>query len=315
MKIKLTLIIVCYTTLLFSQKAKFIEKELSIPSKKVTVNGNLLVPTGDKKIPLVIIIPGSGVSDRDGNQKGSRGNSLKYLAQELAKNSIASYRYDKSAIAMLKSGKFKEEDGSFDDFIDDAKAVINYFKGKKQFSKIIFVGHSQGSLVGMIAAQGRADGYVSLAGAGRPIDKVITEQILNQSPMFKDDLKKTFDSLRVGKIDENFNPMLVSIFRNSLQPFWMSWMKYNPQLEIKKLNIPILIVNGTKDIQVPITDAELLHKATNKSQLELIENMNHVFKEVTVNDRMENIAAYNNTDLPTMQVLIKVITKFVNSIN
>ena len=84
--------------------------------------------------------------------------------------------------------------------------------------------------------------------------------------------------------------------------------------EIKKLNIPILIVNGTKDIQIPVTDAELLHKANSKSQLQLIENMNHVFKKVMVDDRMKNITTYNNADLPTMLELITVITKFVNSI-
>lgn len=314
MKAKLLIIIFLYSTSLFSQESKFIDKELNIPSKKVTVNGNLLAPPGDKKAPLVIIIPGSGANDRNGNQQGGKGNSLKYLSEGLAEKGIATYRYDKSAIALLKKGNFKEEDVTFDDFIDDAIAVVDYFKSKEKFKKIIVTGHSQGSLVAMIAAQNRADGYISIAGAGRPIDEVLTEQIVNQAPMLKDDLKKTFDSLRVGIIDEKFNPMLVSVFRKTLQPFWMSWMKYNPQLEIKKLTIPILIVNGTKDIQVPVTDAKLLHKANNKSQLQLIEDMNHVFKEVKVDDRMQNIATYNNIDLPIIPKLIEVINKFVNSI-
>ena len=310
MKIKILFLIGLFSGLLFSQEQQFFEKEIHIPSKKVTVNGALLSPETIKKIPLVIIIPGSGANDRDGNQTGGKGNSLKYLAEGLAIHNIATYRYDKSAIALIKKKDFKEEDGSFDDFIDDAIAVIDYFKDKEQFSKIIFAGHSQGSLVAMMASPLRADAYISIAGAGRPINEVLLEQLLIQAPAWKDDITKTLDSLKNGKIDENFNPLLASIFRKSLQPFWISWMKYNPQDEVKKLTIPILIINGTKDIQVPVSDAELLHKANSASELKIIESMNHVFKEVK-GDRNENIATYSNSELPIMKELITVITKFV----
>lgn len=288
----------------------FIEKEIHILSKKVIVNGTLLSPDSTEKVPLIIIIPSSGINDRDGNQVGGKANSLKFLAEELANNQIATYRYDKSAIALLKKKNFKEEDVTFDDFIDDAVAVVDYFIEQQQFSKIIFAGHSQGSLVAMLASKSKVDAYISIAGAGRPIDEVLTEQILSQSPMFKNDLKKTFDLMRLGEIDKNFNPMLVSIFRKSLQPFWISWMKYNPQEELEKLKMPVLIINGTKDIQVPVSDAELLHKVNNASELQIIEYMNHVFKEVK-GDRNENIATYNNSELPIMTELITVITKFV----
>ncbi|MCF6348647.1 MAG: alpha/beta hydrolase [Flavobacteriaceae bacterium] len=312
MKIKFIIILVIFfIDTSFSQD--FIEKEILIPSKKVTVNGTLLSPSTNDKVPLVIIIPGSGINDRDGNQVGGKANSLKFLAEGLATYQIATYRYDKSTIALLKKEDFKEEDVTFDDFIDDAIAVVDYFKDKKQFSKVIFAGHSQGSLVAMLASKSKADAYISIAGAGRPIDEVLTEQILAQSSMFKDDLKKTFDLMRSGKIDENFNPMLISIFRKSLQPFWISWMKYNPLDEIKKLEIPVLIINGTKDIQVSVSDAELLHKANNTSELQIIELMNHIFKEVK-GDRSENIGTYNNSELPIMEELVTVITKFVTQI-
>ena len=314
MKLKITLLICLYTVLLRAQTHKFVAVELNIPSEKVIVNGTLLSPEVTRNVPLVIIIPGSGLSDRDGNQVGAKGNSLKYLAEGFASNDIASYRFDKSTIVLAKKEGFKEDAINFDDFITDAVNVIRYFKTQNEFSKIIIAGHSQGSLVGMVASEVGANAFISLAGAGRSIDEIITEQVVKQSPMFKDDIAKTFGILHTGKIDENFNPLLTSIFRKSLQPFWMSWMKYNPQEEIKKLNIPILIINGTKDIQVPVSDAKLLHKANAKSELHLIENMNHVFKEVTVDGRIENIATYSKTDLPTMIELIDVITKFVNRI-
>ena len=296
------------------QEQKNKEKEINIPSEKVTVNGTLLSPDSNVKVPLVIIIPGSGANDRDGNQASLKNNSLKYLAEGLAKNKIATYRYDKSALALKKKEDFKEEDVVFDDFINDAIAVVNYFKGKKQFSTITFAGHSQGSLVAMIASKSRADAFISIAGAGRQIDEILIEQVVKQSPIFEEDLKKTFDSLRLGKIDEDFNPMLVSIFRKSLQPFWISWIKYNPQEEIKKLNIPILIINGTRDIQVQISEAELLHKANDDSELLIIENMNHILKEVKTDDRNDNIATYSNAELTIKEELVKGIAKFVTQI-
>jgi fermentation-respiration switch protein FrsA (DUF1100 family) len=105
--------------------------------------------------------------------------------------------------------------------------------------------------------------------------------------------------------------MLAAIFRPSIQDFLIEWMQYNPQEEIKKLKIPILIINGTNDIQISIEEAKLLHQAAIGSQLELIENMNHIFKEIKGNI-VENQLSYTNPDLPVMHKLINVIVTFVN---
>ena len=106
--------------------------------------------------------------------------------------------------------------------------------------------------------------------------------------------------------------MLASLFRESVQPYMISWIKYNPQEEIKKLQLPILIINGTKDIQVPPSDAELLHKANPKSTLKIIENMNHIFKEIKVDE--DNVKSYSDPKLPVIPELIEVMTSFINSI-
>ncbi|MDY7393652.1 alpha/beta hydrolase [Aureibaculum sp. 2210JD6-5] len=294
----------------FAQQSDFSEKKINIPSEKVTVNGTLMMPKSENNVPLVIIIPGSGTVDRN----GGAGNYLKQLAEGLLKNNIATYRYDKSSIVLSKKEGLKEGDISFDDFINDAITVIDYFKDKEQFSSIIVAGHSQGSLVGMVAGQLRIDGFISLAGAGRTIDKILIEQVTAQSPQFKNDMEKTFEIIKSGKIDENFNPLLISVFRKSLQPFWASWIKYNPQEEIKKMKVPILIVNGTKDIQIPVSDAELLHKADEASELLIVENMNHIFKEVKSDDRLENIGTYTNADLGIKQELVTGMVEFINKV-
>ena len=234
------------------------------------------------------------------------------MAEALYKNNIASFRYDKSVLHSIKNKDFKEEDISFNDFIDDAVSVVKYFKNDERFSSIIIAGHSQGSLVGMIAATG-ADAFISLAGAGRSIDLVFQEQLLNQAPALKDDITKTLDSLRVGKIDKNYNKLLSAIFRESVQPFLISWIKHNPQVEIQKLTIPVLIVNGTKDIQVKVEDAELLHKNAKFSKLVIVENMNHVLKEIDGGIN-ENMSSYNKPELPLSTQLVDEMIAFILSI-
>jgi fermentation-respiration switch protein FrsA (DUF1100 family) len=106
--------------------------------------------------------------------------------------------------------------------------------------------------------------------------------------------------------------MLSSLFRESIQPYMISWIKYNPRDEIKKLKIPILIINGTKDIQVPEIDAQLLHESNSKSKLVIIENMNHIFKEIKIDE--DNLKSYSNPKLPVIPELIECISKFTKSI-
>ena len=278
------------------------------------LNGSLYTPNQqNKKLNLVILIAGSGPTDRDGNQMGLSNNSLKLLAEALANNGIAVYSYDKRIFAQMASGKLDEASLSFDNFIDDAKAVIQYFKNQKKYHNITVAGHSEGALIGMVAANGNADAYISIAGAGRPIDEVLLEQIEKQAPFLKEEVQKNLETLKSGSTFELKNQMLASLFRASVQPYMISWIKYNPQTEIKKLQIPTLLINGDKDIQVSVQDAQLLQQAKPEAQLKIIPNMNHVFKEIKGDDA-ENKAAYTNPDLPISMELSSIITTFIASL-
>ncbi|TPD69722.1 alpha/beta hydrolase [Flavobacterium microcysteis] len=295
----------------FSQESKFSTEEIDI---NPFIPGTLYTPEkASKKTDLIILIAGSGPTDRNGNQLGAISNCLKFLAEGLAKNNFAVYNYDKRPIVEMRSGKLDESKLSFDPLIQDVKDIVSYFKAKKQFHKIIIAGHSEGSLIGMNAALPDADAFISLAGAGRPIDEVLVEQIGKRAPMLKEETAKGLELLKKGETFEAKNPMLAGLFRASVQPYMISWLKHNPQEEIKKLQIPILIINGTKDIQIPVQDAELLHNANPKSELVLIENMNHIFKEIK-GDETENMGSYTNPNLPVMPQLIEKITTFLKKI-
>lgn len=294
---------------LFAQEVKTTETTIN-----PLINGTLFSPEKEsKQSNLVIIIAGSGPTDRNGNQRGMETNSLKLLAEAIAKEGNSAFSFDKRIFAQLNAGTLDEKSLNFDDLVTDVKDIITYFKLQKKYNKIIIAGHSEGSLIGMIAAKDNADAYISIAGSGRPADELIVDQIEKQAPMLIAETKEGFATLKKGQTFELKNNMLASLFRESVQPYLISWIKYNPQEEIKKLNMPVLILNGTTDIQVQTSEAELLKKANPKANLVIIEGMNHVFKKAT-NDRTENLTTYNNPALPIVPELSLKINSFIKSL-
>lgn len=304
-----------FSTLTFAQEKvsenKFKKEEITVTPLLI---GDLYTPNKvDKKTNLVILIAGSGPTDRNGNQTGMSNNSLKYTAEGLAQNGIATFSYDKRIIAQMKTGSLDERSLKFDDFINDAKTIVSHFKNQKKYNHIIVAGHSEGSLIGMVASSANVDGFISLSGAGRTIDLILEDQIAKQAPSFKQETHDYLQKLKNGETFELKNQMLASVFRESVQPYMISWIKYNPQEEIQKLKIPVMIINGSKDIQVEVSEAELLKKAKPEAKLEIIENMNHIFKIINGN-MTENMGSYTNPNLPVAPALIEKMTQFVSAI-
>ncbi len=291
----------------------FVEIPVTLHTPTGDIFGTLTIPKISTKIPVALIIAGSGPTDRNGNNQMMKNESLKMLAVGLANDNIASLRYDKRAIGESRKAAKKEADLRFEDYINDARSWIEILKNDVRFSKVIVIGHSEGSLIGMIASNQFSNGFVSIAGAGRSADKTIKEQLENLPDEVKDMSFPIIDSLVLGKTVENVDPKLYSLFRPSVQPYMISWFHYDPQSEIKKLVIPVLIVQGTNDIQVSEADADLLVKANEHAKLLIIKNMNHIFKIVS-EDRDENIASYNNPSLPISNELIKSLVVFINGL-
>jgi pimeloyl-ACP methyl ester carboxylesterase len=271
------------------------------------VDGTLLTPDGIEQPPLVIFIAGSGPTDRNGNQALMKNNMLKKLAESLSERGIATFRYDKRVVKQLRTRNL-DKNIRFDDFVTDAKSVINHFKST--YSNLIVAGHSQGSLVGLLTLDAGANGFISLAGAANSIDQIILEQISKSAPFFTADTKRVLDLLKSGQTTTDFPPALSSIFNLDLQPFMSNWMQYNPKDLIKKLEIPVLIINGTKDLQVAITEAQQLKEAKEEAQLEIIENMNHLLFEINGDD-LVNSKSYNDNSYAVMPKVIEIMTVFI----
>lgn len=293
-----------------AQEISFIEREVAV--SKFT-EGTLTRPRDSLYSSLVIFIQGSGPTNRDGNQPMMKNDGIKKMAHRLAENGISSYRFDKRIFKMDKF-RIQEENLRFEDFVEDVKAIVEYFKTEDAYGKIIIAGHSEGALIGTLAAQeAQVDAFISLAGAGRSIDEIIVEQLAKQSAELSENARQAFDEISAKGKTNNYNPYLESIFRPSVQPYIASWMKYDPAEEIAKLDIPVLIVNGSFDIQVDTVDAEILHKAHPGAKLEIIKNMNHIFREIN-GDNLENTKAYNESHRPLHPELIPLLIDFIASI-
>lgn len=293
------------STLAFCQDSTYSETYLSVSK---WIDGSLIVPNSGSD-QLAIIIGGSGPTDRDGNQNFMKTNNLKKLAQQLAQNGIATFRYDKRIVKQIKTNAV-DPNIKFDDFVSDAIDVVQYFKTEQKFEHLYIIGHSQGSLIGMLAAQQNVDGFISLAGAGQSIDAVIIDQVQKTAPMFFEDTKRAFEVLKSGQTTTDYPPALASIFDSSVQEFMMSWMIHDPAAVITKLDIPILLINGTKDLQVNIAEAELLHDASEQSELKLIDNMNHVLFIISGDDQ-ENAKSYNDQSGKISETLVQDIVEFI----
>ncbi|MFA5326595.1 MAG: alpha/beta hydrolase [Prolixibacteraceae bacterium] len=275
------------------------------------INGTLMMPTAKLPVPVALIIAGSGPTDRDGNNPMMTNNSLKMLATGLANQGIASLRYDKRGIAASKDAGSNEKDVRFEMYILDAVAWVKLLKNDKSFNEVDVIGHSEGSLIGMIASRdANVDKFISLEGAGLPADKVIREQLKNQPPVVLAQSTPILDELVKGNAVENVPPMLNALFRPSVQPYMISWFKYDPQTEIAKLKKPVLIVQGTTDIQVSVADADSLHAAKPDAKLFVIQGMNHILKNADP-DRMKNMLTYRDPNLPINEELVKTIGGFI----
>ncbi len=306
MKSKIVIIFLFFLVKTFSQENKFTAKDIAINN---FIDGTLLIPNDIEKPNLVIIIGGSGPTDRNGNQNFSKNNSLKKLAEDLSNNEIATFRYDKRIIKQLKLGAI-DKNIMFDDFVTDAISIIDYFVKSERFDKIYVLGHDQGSLVGMLAAKNKADGFISIAGVGQPIDTIVIEQIEKTYPVFSNDVKRVFNLLRKGRKTDDYPVELAAIFNKDIQSFMMNWMQYNPQVEIKQLHIPILIITGTNDLQVEVKEANLLKEAAPNATLKVIDKMNHIMVPID-NDNIENSKSYDEPNRTLSPKLIEVISDFV----
>jgi pimeloyl-ACP methyl ester carboxylesterase len=290
---------------------------VALVTKTGTIYGTLSRPAKQTSSgPLAIIIAGSGPTDRDGNNPMMKNNSLRMLSDSLLKYGIATLRYDKRGIAASTKAA-NEAQLRFPDYVKDVQDWVAKYQKDKRFSRIYIVGHSEGSLIGMIAAQqAPVSGFVSIAGAAKPADQVIIGQLEANAQVPRGMVDTTRTMLEALKRDGHVdnipsNGFYQSIFRSSVQPYLISWIQYDPSQEMAKVKKPAIVIQGTSDIQVDTVQARMLVNAQPAAQLVIIPNMNHIFKKVPVENLNNNYATYYDPGMPVMTELVKAIREFI----
>ncbi len=296
------------------------ETEYDLDTKSGTLFGTSLVPALPGPVPVVLVIAGSGPTDRDGNSPALKLDMYKKLAAALAAQGVAAVRYDKRGIAASHTALASEADIRFDTIVDDAAAWIDKLRGDPRFSHVVVAGHSEGSLVGMIATQrSAADAFISIEGAGFPASDVLRAQLaprLTAYPTLETQTNAILDKLAHGATvpGSDVPPALQALFRPSVQPYLISWFKYDPRIELPKTKGRVTIVQGTHDVQVTVDNGKALAAADPGAAYVAIDNMTHVLTDdpgTTLAD--QSAGAYADAARPLNATLVRTLVEAANS--
>jgi pimeloyl-ACP methyl ester carboxylesterase len=280
------------------------------------LHGSFVVPDSGAKHATVLILAGSGPVDRDGNLPGLRNDSLKLLARGLADRGIASLRIDKRGVGKSRTAKMREDDVRIKTYVDDAVGWLAFLRARPNAGQIFILGHSEGALIATLAAE-QADvaaGLILVAGAGEPAGKIIARQLSDAGVPghLQDASKKISESLTRGVPVSDVPPELLALYRSSVQPYLMSWLPLDPAAELAKIAVPVLIAQGTHDLQIGVGDAQRLAAAKANSGLVIIAGMNHVLREAP-EERAANFAIYSAFDKPLAPGLVPAIASFIEA--
>ena len=271
-----------------------------------------------KQAPVVLIVPGSGPTDRDGNNPaGITAAPYRLLAEALAGRGVSTVRIDKRGLFGSKAAIADPNKVTIADYATDVHSWIAAIRHETGAQCVWVLGHSEGALIALAAAQQPRDmcGVILVSGAGRKLSDVIREQLRSNpanAPVL-DSAMDALDKLERGEhVDvTNMNPALLGLFRPQVQDFLIDDFRHDPAKLASAVTLPMLIVQGERDIQVSVADAKALAAAQPKAKLVLVPAMNHVLKDVATDDRAANVATYADPSLPVDETLVDAIAGFV----
>ncbi|VVN16995.1 hypothetical protein PS623_04090 [Pseudomonas fluorescens] len=309
------LLLLC-STLANAAAPTVLQRPIELDTGHGVLYGSLLLPQQDTPPPVVLIIAGSGPTDRDGNNPaGGRIDNLKRLALLLAGEHIASVRFDKRGVAASQPATPDERNLSVEAYVADTVAWAHKLKADPRFGPLILLGHSEGALIATLAAeQAGASAVISLSGSGRPVAEVIREQLAQRlAPAQLAQGTALLDSLQAGQTSLNVPVPLRQVFRPTVQPYLISLLRQDPAAAFAQLKVPALIIQGRNDVQVDVADAELLKAAKPDAQLVLIDGMNHTLR-ISPRDISGQRETYQNPELPLARELGQRIVAFIRQL-
>jgi uncharacterized protein len=291
------------------------DRDVTIGEGKL--HGTLTLPDAGGPVPAVLIIAGSGPTDRDGNSAvpGVKPATLKLIAEGLAKAGIASLRFDKRGIAASAGAMVSEPDLRFSTYVDDAVAWAGFLRAQPQVRCVIILGHSEGALIGALAAaKTKVCGYISIAGAGFPAGETLKQQFKDRHTpdAAMQTITAIIDRLEKGELVADTPAPMAALFRPSVQPYLISWFAIDPARAIAGVQAPVLLMQGTTDVQVSVADVQRLAKGAPAAKLMILDGVNHVLKPAPADFRA-NLATYADPTLPLAPSVLPAIIAFVQA--
>jgi pimeloyl-ACP methyl ester carboxylesterase len=286
------------------------------PGPLAPLRGTMLSPAPGA--PMMLIIPGSGPTDRNGNNPyGVRASTYRLLAEGLAQRGIGTVRIDKRGMFGSRAAVINGNDVTIDDYVTDTNSWVASIRKQTGVPCVWVLGHSEGGLVALASAQKVPNicGLVLISTAGRPMGEVLREQ-LKANPAnapILDQAMAAIDALEAGKrVDASqINPVLMPLFAPQVQGFLISDFSYDPAKLVATVTKPVLIMQGERDMQIGVADAQRLKQAAPSAKLVLLANTNHVLKTVTSDDRAANAATYADPNLPLAPGVVDAVADFV----
>jgi uncharacterized protein len=303
--------------LVLTANAMGAETQVSVEGPSGVLKGTLSSPDGGPKPPVAIIIPGSGPTDRDGNNPlGVTAASYRLAAEGLSAKGASTIRIDKRGMFGSSAAAADADNVRMSDYAADVRAWRAEAQKRASAPCAWLIGHSEGSLVALITAQQPEGtcGLVLIAGAGRKMGDILREQLKANpanAPILPQALAAIAELEAGRRVDvSGMHPALAALFRPSVQGFVIDQMSYDPAALLARYTGPVLVLQGTTDVQVTMQDAQRLASARPGVTMVTLEGVNHVLKLAPA-DRAANLATYGNAALPIAPSLVDAIVSFL----
>jgi pimeloyl-ACP methyl ester carboxylesterase len=293
-------------------------QEITAPGPQGDLHGSVIAPENGG--PILLIIPGSGPTDRDGNSPaGLSAAPYRLLAEGLAAKGIGSVRIDKRGMFASAGAVADPNAVTIDDYVADVASWMGAIREKTGARCVWLAGHSEGGMVALAAA-GKMEGLcglVLIATPGRVLGAIMREQLQANpanAPVLPDAMR-ALALLEAGQhVDISwFHPALQQLFAPQVQDFLIDMMKLDPAALAAATRLPMLIVQGDRDIQISLADAETLHAAHPTATYRVLNGVNHALKIVESDDLAANMATYGNPNLPIAHEVVSAIAAFVTA--
>jgi hypothetical protein len=303
---------------LHAQSAAPVGEAIEAAGPLAPLSGTLLRASEGGEGPVALIIPGSGPTDRDGNNPlGVAASPYRLLAEALLERGIATVRIDKRGMFASKAAIADANAATIPDYAADTAAWVAATRKATGASCVWLIGHSEGGLVALVAAQEVEGlcGLVLVAAPGRPVGDVIKAQLRVNPANFVlvPSADAAIDALAAGRrVDPATLPQpLLGLFNPALQGFLISLFSYDPADLAAKVKLPLLIVQGGRDTQVPVADAERLAAANPAAKLVVLPDLTHVLKDVPDGTPAANLATYRDPALPLGKGVAGAVADFI----